>query len=152
MKILKTSFALLTFLFVLSCEKEEKPTYSEIELEILELVNQHRATIDKEPLIMHQYIFEEAIGHTSAMISLSKISHDGFSERAERIKNNVGNGSVGENVAYGYPSATAVVNGWLLSDDHRQNIEGDFNLTGIAARKNKDDLYYFTQIFLNYSK
>ncbi len=53
-----------------------------------------------------------------------------------------------ENVAYGQMSAEEVVDGWLHSPGHRQNIEGDYNLTGIGVAQNKDGVIYFTQIFV----
>jgi uncharacterized protein YkwD len=38
---------------------------------------------------------------------------------------------------------------WLNSPGHRKNIEGPYNLTGIAMAKAKDGTMYFTQIFIN---
>ena len=49
----------------------------------------------------------------------------------------------------GYSTAKAVVDGWIDSDGHRENIEGDYNIIGIAAVKDANGRYYFTQIFLN---
>ena len=42
--------------------------------------------------------------------------------------------SMGENIAYGYPTAAAVVQGWLNSAGHRGNIEyGGYVVSGISA-------------------
>jgi len=57
-----------------------------------------------------------------------------------------------ENVAYDSRSgdrlAARVVDDWLASSRHRENIEGDFTDTGIGAARAQDGLYYFTQIFV----
>ena len=45
-------------------------------------------------------------------------------------------------------SARLVVEGWIASAGHRQNIEGDFTLTGIGAAAGRDGTRYFTQIFV----
>ena len=131
-------------------ESTSKSTYSEIELEILDLVNSHRESIGQPVLVMNQFIYEEAAEHSESMASSGVLSHDGFSERAESIWNNVGSGAIAENVAYNYPTAEAVVSGWLSSNGHRTNIEGDYTLTGIAVRQDKSGSNYYTQIFLNY--
>ncbi len=46
--------------------------------------------------------------------------------------------------------AGAAVNAWLASTGHRQNIEGDYHLTGVGvASPDNDSLtFYFTQIFI----
>lgn len=143
-------FLLLLLLVVISCEEEETTSYSAIEVEIFNLVNSHRISVGKDVLVMNQYMFQEALKHTNYMISIDDINHDSFSERVESIHENVGTGATAENVAFGYPTASAVVEGWLDSDGHRRNIEGDYYLTGIAARKDNNGRYYYTQIFLNY--
>ncbi len=54
----------------------------------------------------------------------------------------------GENIAYGYPSAKAVMNGWMNSDGHRANIlKTDF--TGIAVGVYiTGGTYYWVQLFV----
>jgi uncharacterized protein YkwD len=141
---------LLLVLVIVSCEKEKTTGYSTIEVEILNLVNSHRTSIGKEQLVMNQYLFQEALQHTLYMISIDNINHDNFSERVDNIHENIGSGSTAENVAFGYNSASAVVEGWLNSDGHKRNIEGNYNMIGIAARKNDEGRYFYTQIFLNY--
>ncbi len=57
--------------------------------------------------------------------------------------------SVGENVAYGYPTGRSVVNeGWMNSAGHRANIlNPDFTLMGIGARKGHNGRWYVAQVF-----
>ena len=149
--MIKRLFVLLSFatLFLVSCEKDSGAEgYSDLELEILDLVNEHRSSMGKGALEMHRFIYDQALSHTSDMIRVEALSHDGFSDRANEIRENIGGGQVAENVAYGYSTASSVVQGWLDSNGHRENIEGNFTLTGIAARKDADGRFYYTQIFL----
>jgi uncharacterized protein YkwD len=57
--------------------------------------------------------------------------------------------SVGENVAYGYPTGRSVVNqGWMKSDGHRANIlNRGFKLVAVAARRDDDGTWYAAQVF-----
>ena len=79
-----------------------------------------------------------------------EFGHDGFSARVNAIREDIPYQAAAENVAYnmGYsdPAATAV-EGWLDSPGHKENIEGDYNLTGIGLCV-KGGHYYFTQIFI----
>jgi uncharacterized protein YkwD len=54
----------------------------------------------------------------------------------------------GENIAWGYPSAQAVVNGWLSSPGHRANIEGaSYTQTGVGVASGANGSLYWTQSF-----
>jgi uncharacterized protein YkwD len=57
--------------------------------------------------------------------------------------------SVGENVAYGYPTGRSVVNqGWMKSDGHRANIlSRGFRLVAVAARRDDHGTWYAAQVF-----
>jgi uncharacterized protein YkwD len=55
--------------------------------------------------------------------------------------------TVGENVAYGFPSGTAVIAGWMNSPQHRANIlNRGYRQMGLAARKD-GDVWYVAQVF-----
>ena len=57
--------------------------------------------------------------------------------------------SVGENVAYGFSSATSVVTAWIKSDEHRAIIEKEsYTHFGISTEQNIEGRYFFTQIFI----
>jgi uncharacterized protein YkwD len=54
----------------------------------------------------------------------------------------------GENIAWGYPTAQAVVTGWLNSPGHRANIEGaSYTQTGVGVASGADGSLYWTQSF-----
>jgi uncharacterized protein YkwD len=140
--------AFLVSLFV-SCSKEEEAvsSYSTMELEILQLVNQYRITQDLPTLSMHAVLFNQALKHTEYMISQDKLSHDNSNDRFKQISTELGSKAFGENVARGYRTAHEVVNAWLGSEGHKANIEGGFSRTGISAMRNEQGVYYYTQIF-----
>jgi uncharacterized protein YkwD len=76
--------------------------------------------------------------------------HAGFDKRINTITKQIGNiRAAAENVAFGKLTAKQVVDGWLHSPNHKKNIEGDYNFTGIGVAKDNDGLVYYTQIFLN---
>ena len=49
---------------------------------------------------------------------------------------------------WGRNTAEGVVKMWLNSQGHRENIEGDYNMTGIGISKSADGTPYFTEIFI----
>ncbi len=56
--------------------------------------------------------------------------------------------TVGENVAYGYPSGAAVMAGWMGSTGHRNNIlNSGYRLLGVGAAQSADGRWYAAQVF-----
>ena len=115
-------------------------------------VNKYRASKNLPPLELIGVISEQAKVHSLNMAQHSvPFSHDGFQSRVDEIGQNITYKSASENVAYnmGYqdPVSTAV-EGWIKSDGHRKNMEGNYNLTGMGVAVNSDGEYYFTQIFI----
>ncbi|HEX6148221.1 CAP domain-containing protein [Nocardioides sp.] len=56
--------------------------------------------------------------------------------------------SVGENVAYGYPTGRAVVRAWMHSKGHRANIlNPGYRLLGMAMRRSDNGTPYAAQVF-----
>ena len=117
---------------------------------ILQLVNEHRKSIGKNELKMIDVASAQAAQHSNDMMSgRTPFGHEAFNARVDAIKNNIGFiNAAGENVAYGQLTAEEVVNNWLHSPGHRENIEGDYNLTGIGVTQNNEGVIYFTQIFV----
>lgn len=121
---------------------------SEMSSEILSLVNDHRASLGLTSLkVDNQYSSAFAVDHTEYMINKEQINHDNFGYRSEGIKYHDDAKVVGENVAYGYNTAEAVVNAWLNSPGHKAIIEGDFTHTGFGVMKCAKGRNYFTQLF-----
>lgn len=115
--------------------------------EILVIINDHRASLNLPPFSSHNLAKEEAMDHTAYMITNNRASHDNFFERSDYLKAN-GASAVSENVAFGYRTAQAVVDGWLNSPDHKQAIESNFTHSGISVAKTESGVNFFTHIFV----
>lgn len=131
-------------------QTNEKESFTELEGQVLKIINEHRKLIGLSELKYNKAVYDEAKTHSINMANgKTPFSHDGFDERYERLMKVVGGSSMAENVALGQTTAQEVVDSWLSSKGHKQNIEGDFNLTGIGIAKGDDGDLYFTQIFLS---
>jgi uncharacterized protein YkwD len=127
-------------------------TSETLEQSVLRQINQYRADRKLPPLQLDARINAQALAHSQAMASRQvPFSHNGFDQRVKTIGQSIAYRSAAENVAYnmGYQDpATQAVQGWLKSPGHLKNIQGQFNLTGIAVARNSKGEYYFTQIFI----
>ncbi len=127
-----------------------KVSYSDMESDILTLVNNHRTNLNLAKLSTLNIISGIADGHTNYMIDAGQVSHDNFALRAQNLIDNANAKAVAENVAYGYGTAQGVLNGWLNSVEHKKIIENpDFTHFGISTKSNSEGRNYFTQIFIN---
>ncbi|MEX1382515.1 CAP domain-containing protein [Lutibacter sp.] len=159
--IIKLAFVILIFTIFTSCTPEDdgiffneitetKITYSPIENEILNLVNEYRKEQGLTTLRKLNLISSVAKTHTSYMVEVGKVNHDNFPERHELLVHNAQATAVGENVAYGYNSSESVVKAWLNSPGHKKVIEDEtFTHFGISTEKDSNGRNYFTHIFIN---
>jgi uncharacterized protein YkwD len=139
--------------FILSCEKKDEETAvirEDFEQEIVDLINYYRDTTGKNELIIDTILRREARNHSINMAT-GKVpfGHEGFKERANTIFGEVGGTVCGENAAEGnYPDASYFIDSWLNSSDHKKNIDGDYNYTGVSVAENESGIKFATQIFL----
>ena len=162
MKILKLPLFVLLAIFTLSsCTTESiydnsetieltlvKKEVKTIELEILELLNDHRLSLGLNPLEEMAVIKSVAHSHTDYMVDNEEVSHHNFFTRSDYLKSNTGAIKVSENVAFGYSSAESVVRAWIKSESHKKNLEGDYTNFDISAEKNEEGRWYYTNIFI----
>ncbi|MEB3279593.1 MAG: CAP domain-containing protein [Lyngbya sp.] len=124
----------------------------ELKQSVHQRVNEYRASQNLPPLKLDPRISQEAKQHSEAMASGEvPFSHAGSKQRFDTIGETIPYQKIAENVGYnmGYSDpAQKVVQGWINSEGHRRNIEGNFDLTGIGIAKNAKGEYYFTQIFV----
>ncbi|MBQ0736387.1 CAP domain-containing protein [Aquimarina celericrescens] len=134
-----------------SCSEDDSniDTTNEITVvdEILNLVNEHRQSQSLSILAKSATAEELAIDHSKYMISQGRISHDNRDAKFQTLQEKENARSFGENVASGQNSAQSVMTGWLNSSGHRANIEGNYTHIGIAAVKDENGRFYYTQIF-----
>ncbi len=128
------------------------PQIDELEQSVFQQVNEYRASQNLPPLKLDPRISQQCQLHSQSMAKGEvKFSHAGSKQRFQTIAQDIRYRTIAENVAYnsGYvdPGKKAV-EGWIKSEGHRQNMEGDFNLTGIGIVRNAKGEYYFTQIFV----
>ncbi|MBO6881010.1 MULTISPECIES: CAP domain-containing protein [Winogradskyella] len=124
------------------------PQAKQIEIEIMELINAYRINEGLSPLNDHSTVKAVAFTHTDYMIEEENVSHDNFFQRKQSLQLNANANIVSENVAYGFSSAASVVNAWLNSPSHKENIEGDYTDFDISAEQNSEGKWYFTNIFI----
>ena len=150
-------FMLLTFSCSTDSIEEDKieaiastfvPQTKAIEVEVLELINNHRINIGLSPLNGMTTIKAQAYGHTDYMIENDEVSHANFFQRKNNLINDAGALSVAENVAYAFTTPESVVNAWLNSEGHKNVIEGDYTNFDISAEKDKNGKWYYTNIFI----
>lgn len=152
-------FRYLKFLFVASALIYAAPSfaqqdeYAQMREEVLQYVNEYRAKKGLPSLTMNDTISEAALKHSEYMGNKTiRINHDGFEERMHGLMKQLkpANGAA-ENVANGQRDAREVVNMWIASPGHRENIEGNYHLSGIGIYKNRNGILYFTHIFIKKS-
>ncbi len=131
-----------------SIEALVAPQAKQIEIEIMELINAHRINQGLNALNDHGTVKAVAFTHTEYMVEVDNISHDNFFERKQSLQVNADAYNVSENVAYGFNSAESVVNAWLNSPSHKDNIEGNYTDFDISAEQNIEGKWYFTNIFI----
>ncbi len=153
----------MAFLFTLiSCSSNEteansasKPEliqsydYNSSELELADLINEHRVSLGLNPLQLINHVSYKSEEHNAYMIARKVVNHDLFAERSENIIEVLGAVKVNENVAYNFVSPSSVLNAWLNSPGHKANIEGTFTHFGISIREDATTgKKYYTNIFL----
>lgn len=130
---------------------EEALTFlTEQERTVFEKVNAYRGSKGLNPLEINEAMTIQARKHSQDMADGTvPFSHEGFQERI--VATGIHYNSAAENLAYNMgvsdPADTAVT-GWIGSEGHRRNMEGDFNLTGIGIGKSASGAIYFTQLFI----
>jgi uncharacterized protein YkwD len=109
-------------------------------------VNAARRRAKLGPLATDARLARVARGRSAAMAARGKLSHRGW-ERALR-EGGVKGDYLAENVAYNYPTASAVVRSWLTSRGHRANIlSPKFRRIGVGCVIDADGRRWWTQEF-----
>ncbi|MEV6683150.1 CAP domain-containing protein [Streptomyces erythrochromogenes] len=115
---------------------------------VLALVNAERARAGCSAVTLNAQLSSAAQNHSKDMAAHRNMSHTGSdgSNPGVRIRQAGYQGSgLGENVAMGYPTAEKVMEGWMNSPGHRQNILNcAFKEMGIGLSQPD---FYWTQTF-----
>ena len=104
---------------------------------IVDDMNRERAARGLKPLRLNRRLSLAADDRVADMLSkhyFEHVSPEGMEPWTWADRRGYDYREIGENLAVGYPSADAVVNGWMRSPGHRANILGrDFDEVGIAV-------------------
>lgn len=131
----------------------------DLETEAFDLVNDEREGRGGDALIWDDDLTAVARAHSQDMVDRGFFSHTNPDGKAlgERLQAaGIAYRMAGENIAWnqGYadPAGTAV-DGWMNSSGHRDNIlRTAFTHSGMGVAKTASDAYYFTQVFVDYTK
>ncbi|RAJ06893.1 Cysteine-rich secretory protein family protein [Chitinophaga skermanii] len=129
---------------------KKKISRGEFEEEILAYTNKFRQSKGKPPLKLVDVISDEARDHSKDMANgRTGFGHEGFESRIDHVTKKMGRvAGAAENVAYGNLDAQGVVNGWINSPGHRKNMLGDYTMIGIGVAEGKNNITFFTQVFI----
>lgn len=122
--------------------------------EVAILVNEERAKQGLSPLTMTTELNQAAQIRAEEISTQYDIQHtrpDGSSCFTVLDEMNIKCNYAGENIAGGYTSPEAVVQGWMDSPDHRANIlDPYFTKIGVGYYKNDTNVYvyYWSQFFI----
>lgn len=134
----------------------------DFQAEALRLVNARRAagascgsrgSFPAAPALRWQaQLADAAYGHSLDMATKNYFSHtslDGRTLTARVAAVDYGWSGLGENIAAGYVSVQAVVDGWMTSDGHCANLmNGSYTEMALACARDDDSAYriYWTQV------
>lgn len=115
--------------------------------EQLRILNEYRIMLGRHALAADDRLFRCAAKHSSWMESAGNMSHDepDPARRTPTLRARIEGytDGVGENVAFGYPTALSVHGGWYNSSGHHRNmIHKGFWVAGVAKSGT-----YWTQVF-----
>lgn len=126
--------------------------YAELEDRVLALTNEQRAKAGCDALRRDAKLAQAARAHSKDMAKNKYFSHTGLdkSSPGARIQRTGYNSNAGwaENIAYGYPTPEAVMDGWMDSKDHKRNIlDCNLKALGVGVAKATNGTFYWTQDF-----
>lgn len=124
--------------------------------QVVGLINQYRAGKGLAQLAVSQPLTASSVWKSLHMAGYGYFAHDDpappVGRSASQRARDCGYGGSwwGENIAWGYTSAQAAVNGWLGSAGHKANIENpSFTSTGVGVAADASGQLYWTQSFGN---
>jgi hypothetical protein len=113
--------------------------------EVLDLINVERAKVNADPLEMRADYLDAAMlraAECALYFSHTRPNNENWYSVLQ------GGGYMGENIAIGYMSPTAVVDGWMNSAGHRANIlNKNYKYIGIGSFSNKSAGLSWAQCF-----
>jgi uncharacterized protein YkwD len=127
--------------------------FARTEAQIFDMINAERRQRHLPALVYNAQLDRMAKIQAEQMATFEKMAHvvpqaemPTLADRAHRVGYMYGR--IAENVALGYPNAEAVVEGWMTSKGHRENIlQRDVLETGIGIARSSAGGLYYCQVF-----
>lgn len=127
-------------------------SYSAFQNEVVRLVNVERAKNGLAALSIDATITKTATLKSQDMAKNNYFSHTSptYGSPFDLMKQyGVSYRSAGENIAMGQTSPAQVMNGWMNSQGHRENIlKSSYTKIGVGVAQNANGTYYWTQHFI----
>ena len=121
--------------------------------EVVNLVNKERANVGLPELKEDKRLDAVAQGHSEDMAENNFFDHTNLQGKSpfDRLRdNNIRFMAAGENIAWGHTSPEEVVEGWMESKGHRENILSEnFGKIGVGIAESSYNTFYWTQVFTN---
>ena len=131
--------------------KTSSAELNRLEHKLHQLVNQHRKSIGLLPFKLNHVISARAREHSQAMAEQRRSSgHIGRKQRTSASEDSSPHTVISENIAYYQGKSVSmeiILQFWLKSERHRNNINGTGKITGIGIAKTSNDSYFITQLF-----
>jgi uncharacterized protein YkwD len=147
---LRTVLYVFVFIFIQPVWAEQSPGSQSFQEQVLYYVNKYRVSNHRSPLTMLPIISHQATLHSQEMANKkAPFGHADFNSRIMMLYKEIkGCNGGAENVAYYKMDAKKLVDAWIASPGHRQNILGHYKFTGIGVAPAKKGWGYYTQIFI----
>ncbi len=133
-----------------SADAERLTGDAALEAEVIDLVNTERRRARCPEVHLDERLRSAARGHSADMAKHNEMSHDGSdgSSPWDRARRAGYDAALSENVAVGYATAEAVMDGWMNSPGHRENILNcEARATGVGLAHSANGTPYWTQMF-----
>lgn len=128
---------------------QDAPSSSEFQREVLRLVNQYRSQAGIAEMSSTDVLNQAAQKRAEEISGVFEhVRPDGSSWSSVLDEFNIPGYTQGENIAYNYDTPENVVNGWMNSQGHRDNIlNPSFTSMGVGLCINNDESYW-VQLFI----
>lgn len=123
---------------------------AKMQSDIVSLTNKQRAAHGCKAVVVSPALTRAAVGHSAYQARTRKMSHTGANKSTfiTRSKAAGYHRPLSENVAFGFSSASALVNAWMASPGHRANILNCKAIAvGVGIAKASNGTPYYTQNF-----
>lgn len=130
-----------------SSQSEEDPYIQQI----IDLVNEERTKAGLDPLERSpEATLAAGVRAEEIFTTFDHVRPDGSRYRTALDQFTTDYSFCGENVAYGYRSPKAVMDGWMNSEGHKANILNEkFTKIGVGHYKGSNGYDYWSQMFTN---